>query len=91
MQDALNISQYIIVPEAQDREAFLFKISCPDLVFIILAMLTAVYFNNKHRLSANEISEIGADRKLPPEFIAMEAFRPDGVPENCFCVGLARP
>ena len=63
---AIWICQNVVVPEPDDREALTFKPSRPALIFGLLpGMLSAVEFNCETPVQANEIDDIGTDRKLP--------------------------
>ena len=67
LEHALRILIEIVVPDAQDRPAFLREECVATLVPVGFGMLAAVQLNDELRPAAGEIGEVRADRQLTRE------------------------
>jgi hypothetical protein len=68
--DAVDVRQHIVVPEAQDAIALRSKIRrslCISGNVLRLIVLPAIDLDDKAQFVAREVSEVGTDRRLPPE------------------------
>ena len=68
LQHRLGLREHLMVPESYNRETLRFKISVTDLVFFSAGrVLSAVHFNYKLTINAGKVTDIGANRMLPPK------------------------
>ena len=72
IQHGWQFSQYVHIPEANDRPAIADHEGIPNCVPPIIRVLTAVDFDHQPKFTTGEISKIGADRQLPDEFMFVE-------------------
>jgi hypothetical protein len=73
LEDSINISCHIVVPEAKDKITHCLQYFCSLLIMLCTnGMLSAVEFNNEMRISAEEIDDETIDWKLPPKFPSAE-------------------
>ncbi|CAH2396656.1 hypothetical protein MES4922_170072 [Mesorhizobium ventifaucium] len=77
---------FFAVPKAQHGPAIRDDEAIPDSIMIAADMLTPVNFDNKLALPAGEVGEIGAYRKLPHEFMAVQPAVTQFHPERGFGV-----
>jgi hypothetical protein len=80
------VLQYVDVPKAQHGPAIQDDEAIPDSIMIAADMLNPVNFDNKLALPAGEVGEIGAYRKLPHEFMAVQPAVTQFHPERGFGV-----
>jgi hypothetical protein len=66
--DAIDRSERVVVPKAQNRIALRQKKSVALLIVRALRVLASVDFDNQPRLSASEVGEIRPDRRLSYKF-----------------------
>ena len=73
-ENAVQISDYIIVPEADHAIAKDIQLGRPARIVLcaLVSMLAAVEFHDQHRLLADEVRDKGIDRHLPSELPAIE-------------------
>ena len=64
----VHVLKYFIVPEANYAITFSFKISGADQVFLALAVLAAIHFDDQLTFAAQKIADVGSDRHLAREF-----------------------
>jgi hypothetical protein len=88
-QDGIGCRQHLVVPEADNPEAWIFKSLRTKPVCILLeGVLSAVNFNNEVRFQADEIDNERRDwiltSKLEPSELAIAQPRPDA----SFCLRL---
>jgi hypothetical protein len=76
LEDAIGIFVELIVPDAEDRPAFLRKERVAPLVVLRLCMLASVELDDQLGLSAGEVGEVWAYGKLPREFRAQARDHP---------------
>ena len=67
LDHALKILTHLVVPEAQDLEAFGGQIARSLIVSRILRVLTTVKLNDQFRIEATEIRNVRSDRNLAPK------------------------
>ena len=62
-----EISQHLIIPEAQDAIAVIGQPTIPNSVAFVCCMLTPIHLDYEPLLSANEVDDVGADWLLSNE------------------------
>ena len=95
IQGGINILQHpeavledFVVPEAEDCVALLSQERITFLVVgMLFRMLTAVEFDEQFLRHAGEIDDVRAYRLLAAEFVAVELFVAQVVPEEAFGIG----
>ena len=81
LHDALDVLEYLIVPEPQYRESLLPQALITNPVaFSIGSMLPAVQLDDDTRFKAHKIDNVTADRLLSSEFDALNLFGSQTVP-----------
>ena len=86
-QDAFEIRQHVVVPEAQHTKVICRKPTIPSLIFRGLRMLSAVHLDDKASLITREVCNIRTDRNLTAKFRTRKAAVAQRVPE----LALGRP
>ncbi|AOG10776.1 hypothetical protein BSY240_1409 [Agrobacterium sp. RAC06] len=94
--DIVEMLQDLVVPEAQDAEAFGTEEGVTIKVVEAVAVLAAVDLNDQPGFEADEIEDVAAQRYLSAEFGAGELAVAERAPEHGFGCGrvgvhLARP
>jgi hypothetical protein len=87
--DAIEIRQNVIVPEAQNGEAFTAEPVVAGGIGSLSRMLTTVNFDHNSLLEGQEVRDIAAERNLPPELGAGESPVAKQVPELALGIGHA--
>ena len=67
---AVDVRQHLVVPEAQDAitlSSEIYRSLCISDNIFRLIVLRSIDLDDKAPFMAGEISEVGADRRLPPE------------------------
>jgi hypothetical protein len=87
-KDAIDVRQYVIVPEADDREAVTFETSrAYSILLYAFSMLTAVNLDDELRLETAEIDRIWRERHLPAKLRTDYASIAQFEPQQPFSVG----
>jgi len=68
LPNALDVSQYVVVPEPQDTKATLDQPSVADGVASALGVLAAIDLDDKALLSTDKIDDVRSNRFLANEF-----------------------
>jgi hypothetical protein len=71
-QNAINISDYIIVPESERSETFGSEVAISHDIFCGFVVLTAINFNDETTLAADKIANIAVDRLLSYKFVRID-------------------
>jgi hypothetical protein len=94
LQDAVDIGQYLIIPESEYTIIAFLDSPAAECIFrsgLLLTMLSPIELDYQMTLLATEVSDKGADLKLTAESRAIEASRAETMPENELGVGLLAP
>jgi hypothetical protein len=83
-KNARHISQHVVVPEAQNPVIVIGKPFVANRIARAVSMLTAVDFNNKAVLAANQVDCVRTDRLLSNKLVSIEATRSESVPKRGF-------
>ena len=88
-EDALQVRQDIIVPIANDHDAFVCKPTRAAIVGLLhlLGVLPAVHFDRQAEAGAIEINGEWSYRMLPPEMKTIELIAAKCTPQSSFSVG----
>ncbi len=90
LQHRLGLLQHFMVPESYNRETLRFKISGTNLVFFSpCRVLSTVHFDCQLAINAGKITDIRADRMLPPELTPGKRTIAQQLPKAAFgvCLG----
>jgi len=79
-QHTFDISEHIVVPEANDSVAFLVQTTIANDIGSGFIVLAAIHLNNELPLTANEVADVSAYRHLPREFVAVDLSVADAIP-----------
>jgi hypothetical protein len=91
LHDALDIAEYVVVPDPDDAIAEPVEVSIPFAVSVAIRVLSAIHFNDKPPLAACEIGVIRADRILADEFETGELSVAEVTPEQCLSARVPAP
>lgn len=91
-QDAVDISQHVVIPEAHDDIAARRQVRGTLLVSLISRrVLPSVELDNEPRRLTTKIDDVIPDRRLPTEFQSVQTPVTQTKPQDSFCVGLLTP
>jgi hypothetical protein len=71
LEDAVDISDHVIIPKAQNAIAMFTEPCIPDDIALAVCVLTTINFNNEPMLATDKIGHIAAYRLLADEFEAV--------------------
>ena len=93
VQHAFEISEHIIIPEAQNAVAGGFDLALTQCIGLLLPiMLSAIEFDDDLRLAAGEIDNERADEGLPPKMrTGQRNVMAKPLPEHALGIGGLRP
>ena len=86
VNNAVQVAQNVIVPEAENLETFGFEEGRP-LGVTCFAMLPAIDLDDQHRLQAGEVDDVGQQAVLEAEFEPVDLVVAGGLPELFLRVG----
>jgi len=86
VNNAVQVAQHVIVPEAENLETFGFQKRRP-LGIPPLVMLPAIDLDDQHRLQAGEVGDVRQQAVLEAEFEAVDLAVAGGLPELFLRVG----
>ena len=88
-ENALQVRQDVIVPIANDYDAFICKPTRAAIVGLLhlLGVLPAVHFDRQAEAGAIEINGEWSYRMLPPEMKTIELIAAKRTPQSSFSVG----
>ncbi|MEA3062722.1 MAG: hypothetical protein QOJ94_2503 [Sphingomonadales bacterium] len=89
-QHAIEISEYVMVPEAENAKALAAEIGCPRPI-PFRRVLSAVGFNDQSSFQTAEVGDVWPDRPLPAEFMSAQAARPKLAPQGLLGIGGVAP
>ena len=81
-ENAVDIAEYIIVPEATDFVAFIGQPTIADCILGGFAVLSAINLNDEQLLAANKIANVALDRQLTHELVSIDLPIAKSVPED---------
>ena len=85
----LDVCKHLIIPESQNPVVPRLQKRSSNFIFLRkLGVLGAIQFDNQALLDRAEVSEVGPNRMLTPEFCVLHPAAPQVSPQNSFCVGL---
>ncbi|MCP9443187.1 MAG: hypothetical protein NNA20_11400 [Nitrospira sp.] len=79
-QHALQITYDLVIPEPQHREPLLAQPVVPLFVMRRIVVLSPICFHDQARSEVDEINDVGANRLLASEFLAIEPMCPQMPP-----------
>jgi hypothetical protein len=83
LQHTLSIRERVVVPKSQHDKLLAAKPIIPHRIFFsLIGMLAAIQLNNQTVFEANEIDNIGTNRHLPPELVALQPSIPEQIPKR---------
>jgi hypothetical protein len=74
-EHTIDVIQDLLVPETQHSATLalqIFRAALIGLPFALLAVLAAIKLDYLARLETKEVTDVGADQALPPEFCAVK-------------------
>jgi hypothetical protein len=86
--NAVDIRQYVMIPEADDAKSESFDF-CGSL-FVSddpFGVLPAIQLDNQARLKRGKISDITSDRDLSSKFVTLQSASAQMFPEQLLCLG----
>ena len=86
LQHAVEIAEYLVVPEADDLETLRFKKNRAFSVGL-RTMLPAVDLHDQSRVEAEEVGDEAINGNLPPELRATELPVAQSRPQQRLCIG----
>jgi hypothetical protein len=87
-QNAFDIPEDIVVPEAKSLVALFPQTFIPDGICCGFIVLPSVDFDDEALLATDEIADVADDRFLAHKLMSVNASAADAVPENRLCVYL---
>ena len=86
-EDAFDVFDDLVVPEAEDCVAGRFDLSRASGVSDAVSMLPAVEFDHQPCFDAGEVGDIGADQELAAEFCVFDLPGAQALPQDPFDFG----
>jgi len=90
LKHALDVRQYVIVPETQHAVALGLEVACACFVVILLIeVLASIQLHHQRPLAADEVDHVPIDFVLAAEFAAIQLAVPQAIPQHLLSVGHA--
>jgi len=88
---ARRVSRHIIVPHANDAPSVALQPFRSPRIRSAVEVLASVHFDDEAMPDRDKVSDIGADRALPAEFVAFEPAVPQDQPQATLGIRLISP